>query len=272
MIVNNPLELREEMFRVLKELGADLVGCVSVDLLRNGCSEQLFPEMKDHSRDRFAEDITTGLPHGNVFWEEDAKTVIVYAVSHPENQPELDWWCGEINPPGNKKLLDISKNFRKHYESSNPEIHIYSKAYHVERGGIYLKEAAAMAGLGCIGKNNLLITPEFGSRVRLRAITLNVELPATGPIPYDPCDGCSEPCRTHCPRQAFSEVIYTAEETGLDYLPGRDGSYFRAACNEQMTWDEDNAKEGLMPEVCDHPEKIIKYCRNCELFCPVGKL
>lgn len=267
----NNLELREQMFQKLKELGADLVGTADVDALRNGCSEQLFPVMKDHSRDRFAEEITTGLPHGSVFWEEDAKSVIIYAVAHPKDKPEMDWWCGEINPPGNKKLLTISSEFKKYYAELDPDIHIYPKRYHVERGGIYLKEAALMAGLGCIGKNNLLITSEYGPRVRLRAMTVNVALPPTGPVTFDPCQSCDEPCRTHCPQQAFSDVIYTPEETGIDHLPGRDGSYFRASCNEQMVKDEENAKEGLMPEVCDHPEKIIKYCRNCELFCPVGK-
>jgi epoxyqueuosine reductase len=33
--------------------------------------------------------------------------------------------------------------------------------YKVEEGGMFLKDAATLAGLGIIGKNNLLITPEF---------------------------------------------------------------------------------------------------------------
>ncbi len=264
-------ELREEMFAKLKELGADLVGTADVDAIRNSASELLFPKMKDHTRDHFANEITTGLPHGSVFWEEDARTVIVYAVSHPERKPEMDWWCGEIDPPGNKKLLSISREFRKYYMSLDPDIHIYPKRYHVERGGIYLKEAAVAAGIGCIGYNNLCVTPEYGPRVRLRAMTLNVWLPPTGPCTFDPCKDCQKYCIKGCPQNAFADVIYTKEEMGVPHLPGRDGNYYRASCNEQMLYNEETAVEGMLPEVCDHPEKIIKYCRNCELLCPVGK-
>ncbi|MDO4616637.1 MAG: hypothetical protein Q4B03_04175 [Lachnospiraceae bacterium] len=262
--------IRDDLLRKLKELGADLAGAASVDALRNGPSEQLFPNMKDHTRDHFAGEITTGLPHGQVFWEEDAEAVLVFAVAHPKDQPQLDWWCGEIDPPGNKRLLAISKGLRAYIKELYPGVHLYSKRYHVERGGVYLKEAAVQAGLGCIGYNNLLVTPEYGPRVRLRAMTISLPLPATGPIDYDPCASCEKTCIRSCPMHSFDEVIYTKEETGLEHLPGRNGRYYRAACNQMMLYNEEHAKEGLMPEVCDHPEKIIKYCRGCELNCIAG--
>ena len=271
MCFDDFLELREEFLNKILALGADIAGTASVSALRNGPSETLFPNMKDHTRDHFADEITTGLPHGAVFWENDAASVIVYGVSHPADRPQMDWWCGEIDPPGNKKLLEISRNFIRYMKEQHPEISVYSRRYHVERGGLYLKDAAVMAGLGCIGRNNLLITPEYGPRVRLRAVVLSVPLPPTGPSDYDPCEGCPAPCIAHCPRMAFSKTIYTAEETGLTRLPGRDGSYFRASCNEQMLSDEARAGEGIMPEVSDRPDKIIKYCRNCELYCRIGK-
>lgn len=262
--------IRDDLLRELKELGADLVGVTSVDALRNSPSEQLFPNMKDHTRDHFAGEITTGLPHGQVFWEEDAKAVLVFAVAHPKDQPKLDWWCGEIDPPGNKKLLAISRGLRAYVKEHYPEVHLYSKRYHVERGGVYLKEAAVSAGLGCIGYNNLLVTPQFGPRVRLRAMTISLPLPPTGMIDFDPCSFCDKPCIHSCPMKSFDQTIYTEEETGLDRLPGRDGNYYRAACNKMMLHNEETAEEGMMPEVCDHPEKIIKYCRSCELNCIAG--
>ena len=72
------------------EFGADAVGFASVEKLREGPSECLFPRMKDHTRDHFAEEITTGLPHGRVFWEEDARTAVIIAIAHPESRPSMD--------------------------------------------------------------------------------------------------------------------------------------------------------------------------------------
>ena len=266
-----PQILKSLLLQKLRELGADCAGVADIEALRDGSSERLFPQMKDHSRDHFAQEITTGLPHGQVFWEEDARSVLVFAVAHPENRPELDWWCGEIDPPGNKKLLAISREFKKYMTEAYPGIRVYPKRYHVERGGIYLKEAAIHAGLGCIGRNNLLVTPAFGPRVRLRAMTISAWLPPDGPLDFDPCARCDAPCIAHCPQHAFENVVYTQKETGVEFLPGRDGRFSRASCAAQMKNNEDGAEMGMMPEVCDHPERIIKYCRNCELLCRVGR-
>lgn len=40
--------------------------------------------------------------------------------------------------------------------------------YQIEYGGAFLRDSAVLAGLGVIGKHNLLVTPEFVTRVRLR--------------------------------------------------------------------------------------------------------
>lgn len=269
--VIHPSDIAMDIMEKLTEFGADCAGFADIDSLRDSPSERLFPKMKDHSRDHFAGEITTGLPHGAVYWEPDAKSVVVFAVAHPADRPEMDWWCGEIDPPGNKKLLAISRRLKAYMAQAWPEVKVYSKRYHVERGGIYLKDAAVAAGLGCIGRNNLLVTPKYGPRVRLRALTVSVALPPTGPADFDPCLGCDAPCLAHCPQQAFKDQIYTPEETGLGHLPGRDGHFFRASCAAEMKKNEDGAAVGMMPEVCDHPEKIIRYCRNCELFCRIGR-
>ena len=87
------------------EYGADMAGFASADDLYRGPSEVLFPKIKDHARDRFAQQITTGLPHSAVKWEADEKSVLVFAVHHPEDKPEMDWWVGEINPPDPRTLI-----------------------------------------------------------------------------------------------------------------------------------------------------------------------
>lgn len=49
--------------------------------------------------------------------------------------------------------------------------------------------------LGCIGKNNLLINPTFGPRIRLRSFGLDTEIPSDGVLTFAPCKSCGEYCR-----------------------------------------------------------------------------
>ena len=64
------------------------------------------------------------------------------------------------------------------------------------------KHAAELAGLGTIGKHSLLITPEFGPRVRLACLLTEAPLESS-PIPKkEHCINCSA-CIEACPAQAL---------------------------------------------------------------------
>jgi epoxyqueuosine reductase len=78
-------------------------------------------------------------------------------------------------------------------------IKTYKLPYFVEKDGIFLNDAAVYAGLGCIGKNNLVISPEYGPRIRFRALLLNKEAKSTDPCEFNPCENCGQPCRSACP-------------------------------------------------------------------------
>ncbi len=107
-----------------------------------------------------------------------------------------------------------------------------------------------MAGLGTIGANNLLVTPQYGPRVRLRALVLDCPLEPTGPVEFDPCAACGTPCLQACPRGA------------LVASGGGQVHYSRAACSGQMLSDEADAASSQ--------DGVTRYCRRCELVCPVG--
>jgi epoxyqueuosine reductase len=104
----------------------------------------------------------------------------------------------------------------------------------------------------------------------MRALTLNVALPSTGPIVFDPCDGCDKPCHQACPQGVFDRRIYKMEDYDLECLPGRNGEFSRPACISQMEMDNDAAQEQEVGGF-DQPLEVIKYCRRCELTCPVGQ-
>ncbi|MGI6204108.1 MAG: hypothetical protein ACOYJH_02330 [Anaerovoracaceae bacterium] len=62
------------------------------------------------------------------------------------------------------------------------------------QGIISLKHAAVQAGLGIMGRNTILITPEYGNMVYLGALLLDTELE---PDPLIKDFGCPEKCH-HC--------------------------------------------------------------------------
>jgi len=249
-----------------KELGASLSGFASIEDLKKAPSFTFTPKMPNVDR---GIGTNLDLKPGEVLWPDNAKTVLVIAEEHPEGKPDMDWWFGRVDPPGNRILASVIKQLCVWIKDTY-EIGIFHLPYHVEKGGTYLKDSSVLAGLGCIGRNNILVTPELGPRVRLRALTLDVSLPSTGPIAFDPCSNCNDLCRKACPQNSFGEKIYTPKEYDQDILPGRDGSFSRPTCNIQMDEDNNVAKEQEV-EGFDKPVKIIKYCRNCELACPVGK-
>lgn len=65
------------------------------------------------------------------------------------------------------------------------------------------RHAAIAAGLGTWGLNDLLITPDFGPRVRIITILTDAELTPSPKLDRDPCIGCNL-CVKYCPAHAIS--------------------------------------------------------------------
>ena len=227
-----------------------------------------------------------------IVWPADAVSIVVIGVEHNADKPELDWWDGK-GTPGNRLLIRINNKLSKWIEESFP-IKTYKLPYFVSKGGVFLKDAAVTAGLGCIGENNLVITPEYGPRIRFRALFLDQEAEATGPLEFTPCEGCEQPCRKACPVKAFQNTVYSADALGQSLLPGINGTYDRVICNGKMETDIEEAVEAIPAENDEHQEVLqaidefeegvkvkpksdkepyycVKYCRGCELVCPVGE-
>jgi epoxyqueuosine reductase len=249
-----------------KEMGATRAGIASVELLKDSPSHKIL-------------NMKTGLEikdFAGIKWPEKARSALIIAFSHPLDKPELDWFDFS-GSPGNNELIRINKELSEWIEKEFG-IKTHKLPYSVQKGGIYLKDTAVLAGLGCIGKNNLLVTPELGPRVRLRGMLLEDELSPTGPVAFDPCDGCEEPCKKVCPRNAFGEIVVSSEDTGMGTLPGRDGCFSRPRCFIQMDKDVEEAGTDIetkaisldgMEEI-SRTEERIKPCRQCEFACPVG--
>jgi epoxyqueuosine reductase QueG len=73
------------------------------------------------------------------------------------------------------------------------------------------KLSAHMAGLGWIGKNCLLITPDMGPRVRWATVLTDAPLTASGKSMDGRCGDCRE-CVDICPVKAFTGESFRPEE------------------------------------------------------------
>ena len=258
-------------------MGADLAGVVSWQALMSGPSYQIQPLLPSWNG------VGAGHPGRPPEPEGPARprSVIVLGVAHPAKRPELDWWRADLpsRTLGNVELARIVHSLSAWLGQAHG-VTAWDLAYHVERGGVYLKDAAALAGLGVIGRNNLFLAPGLGPRVRLRAVAVAADLAANlAPTPasdYDPCDGCSEPCRQACPQEALSghalpqRALERAGDEAPAHLPARDGSYERLRCNQQMTADIAAGRE-TSPVHGGRPVKEVRYCRRCEMACPAGR-
>jgi epoxyqueuosine reductase len=264
-----------------KELGAAIAGLASVELLQESPSHKILGRFGTkidgvHSFEGMIEGFN------EINWPAKAKSALVIGLSHPQEEPELDWTLGSGNTPGNRILQRINRELAA-WIGQEFGIKAHRMPYWVEKGGIYLKDTAVLAGLGCIGRNNMLITPELGPRVRLRGMLLEDELTPSGPVAFDPCAGCEEFCRKACPQNAFDRIVLSPDEAGMPTLPGRDGCFSRARCYVQMDKDVEDStmavaqgflsgldKSALVTGADSRTEKRIKWCRQCELACPVG--
>jgi len=115
---------------------------------------------------------------------------------------------------------------------------------------------AIQAGLGELGRSGLLITPEFGSRVRLCKVFTNMPLVADEPIEFgltEFCEVCNK-CADNCPGKAIPYGERTTEPLNVS-----------------------NASGGALKWYINH-EKCFKFwsrntcdCGNCIRVCPFNK-
>ena len=97
------------------------------------------------------------------------------------------------------------------------------------------KMAATSAGIGWVGKNGLLISPEHGPRLSLATVLTDAPLAPDAPVEAGRCGECTL-CRDHCPSGAITGAEWSrrdpfVELVRLGALPGAQGR--RAADRRQ---------------------------------------
>lgn len=106
-----------------------------------------------------------------------------------------------------------------------------------EMGLISNKAVAKAAGIGWLGKSLLLVTPQYGSRVRLVSVFTDMPLVTDAPL-QSRCGAC-QICITACPEKALKNVEF------VDHPKSRE-------------------------EVLDVEKCKGSKCLVCVLVCPIG--
>lgn len=176
-------------------------------------------------------------PH---FYVDAAKSVIV--IGYHINDPILDVWFSSVDGKRHRYFInEILSNIA--LEIISALLKEGKDAVLTPYSGIFAKDAAALANLGVIGKNNLLLTKRFGPRVRLRTMVTEAVLIKNPEKPESLCDDCQRFCWSACPADAFAT-----------------GQFNREACIEYS----EKGKKKLS-------DNAALYCRECELACPIGE-
>lgn len=154
----------------------------------------------------------------------DAKAAIVYAVRF-ESVTELseESWYNRMErllTSIDQKLRRFlnEKGYKAHSFTTEIDFHLWTDERHKRpfserplgrqprKRGVYykLQDAAVSAGLGRVGKNRMLITPQYGLYVHLSMIVTDAPLEPDAPREGDPCAGCSL-CLKACATGALAE-------------------------------------------------------------------
>jgi epoxyqueuosine reductase len=166
MILDADKKLAAEIIKKVREFGADLAGFVDVESLQRSPSHKMhsrLPLYELDSENAAASEENQPL-EVKVSFPKEAQAMLIIAICHPEDTPTLDFWRNPFpgGTEGNLHLIRINNKIIK-WLKENENIIGVQIPYAIEQGGLYLKDAAVLAGLGVIGKNNLLITPPIWS-------------------------------------------------------------------------------------------------------------
>lgn len=131
-------------------------------------------------------------------------------VREIEDGPTLGYW--ETYLSLNARLNDIVKEGAAFLQSQNYTAIAVTSDYFVQDGErrtpLPYKTVATRAGMGWIGKSCLLVTPEYGSAVRIATILTDAPLECGTAVNESRCGKC-ELCKVHCPAQALTGTLWT---------------------------------------------------------------
>jgi epoxyqueuosine reductase QueG len=140
-------------------------------------------------------------------------------------------------------------------------------------GFLSLKHAAVSCGMGSIGRNNLLLTPEFGPHQRLCAIVTEAPLAADPARDLDLCTRCGR-CERACPSGALKGGRYDVDPCFVYWTYG----FKRLPPASIREWPgfirmvlEHAGRRDVLVETGQTYITDVDNCIECLRSCPVGE-
>jgi len=235
LLVESSLQI--ELERMAKELGADLFGVADLTIAQDFVCKQ----GGEHLR-KFSKAISTGIRLldavvDELYRHEDPAVIFTYNTLYNSVNSRLDHIA----------LLLAKRIQEKGYQAYPiPASQIIDSSKLI--GVISHKLAANLAGLGWIGKSCLLITPNYGPRVRFATILTDAPLKADSPISAK-CGECRK-CVDICPVKSFTGASFNPSEP-------REARFNAHLCRNYREKRKEKLGEGL--------------CGLCVYVCPYGR-
>lgn len=146
-------------------------------------------------------------------------------------------------------------------------------------GPLSLRHAAVEAGLGTLGLNMMLVTPQFGPRVYVGAVLTDAELPADGPPPEAYCLGpqCGR-CLLACPPDAIrhwglnkAACSTNAQNAGISAFMGYLDRVLAAPSDEERFQLVHSMETVDLWQALRCGPGSYAACPRCFESCPVGE-
>ena len=163
--------------------------------------------------------------------------VSVIVLGHPfPKEAVLDDPLGYIDVRNavNEKINDAAKSVAKHIKSKGYCVKVISGmggkwVDGKNCGQISLKHAAELAGIGVIGRNYLLISPEYGTLLWFSAVLTDAHLAPDKKIEHSICDGCNK-CVEVCPSKALDDPSLFGRKVCADMMFKMSDGKWRIKC------------------------------------------
>lgn len=213
--------LKQEIIEYSKTIGIDKIGFTTADP---------FVELKERLRTQQQLNYQSGFEEQDIDKRTDpklimpeAKSIISIALAYPSRLKKTP-----KNEKQNRRGLFASVSWGRDYHVVLRERLIKLEAFIKERvplavtksmvdtGELSDRAVAERAGLGFVGKNCSLITPEFGSYVYLGEMITSLPFPPDEPI-LDSCGSCNK-CVEACPTGALVQGGQLNAKKCLAYL------------------------------------------------------